>query len=113
MAVGHWLSSQYIIINVDSSFQFSILIKHHLINFLLTIGSTKKSLLVCLGKDWLKILLEDSKHLQEFAFFLKFGHNLCGIFAQLSLKIRQKNTESKIMQNTKTLSQLWTDFIMR
>ena len=69
------LSCQYIIIKVDSSFQFSILIKHHLINFLLTIGSTKKSLLVCLGKDWLEIIKEESKNLHGVAYFLKFVHN--------------------------------------
>ena len=91
MAMGHWLSSQYIIIKVDSSFQFSILIKHHLINFLLTIGSTKKSLLVCLGKDWLEIIDEESKILHEFAFFLKLVHNFAKFlqdFDQFSLKIR-------------------------
>ena len=67
MAMGHWLSSQYIIIKVDSSFQFSILIKHHLINFLLT-RSKKKSLLVCLGKDWLGIIKEEFKNLDEVAY---------------------------------------------
>ena len=42
-------SSQYIIIKVDSCFQFSILIKHHLISFFWQLGQ-QKSLLVCLGK---------------------------------------------------------------